>query len=62
MLDLDLVPRGDVASRLKNIFDSMEAFCKLNSIPLHMTMLTRALLGYQRECDYPAGKPGCMKS
>lgn len=56
MLDFDLISdRGAVPARLHDIFLHMQEWCKNNHVPLHMCDLTRAILGYATDADYPVG-------
>ena len=51
---------GDVDCRLDKVYDDLQTFCKDHGLALHMTRLTRTLLHYGRDCEFPCGSLGCM--
>lgn len=53
---------GDLATQLDTLFLEIKEFCRANSIPLHMTALTRALLNFSRDSEYPTGSTGIWPS
>ena len=57
-LGLDSNEGGDIPSRLHRLFLELKEFCRENGIPLHMNDLTRTLLSFPTDSDYPCGFPG----
>lgn len=55
LLDKGCFGDGDVATRLERIYDELSCFCKGEGLPLHMTGLTRHLLSFSKDADYPCG-------
>lgn len=55
LLDLGEVGDGDVQTRLDRVYDELASFCKQAGLPLHMTGLTRHLLKFTVDADYPCG-------
>lgn len=39
----------------EHVFADMRTFCSQNSLQLHMTGLTRTLLGFTKSSSFPAG-------
>ena len=58
LLDNGEAGSGDVPTRLEKIYDEIQSFCKGSKIPLHMTGLTRNLLSFSQDADYPCGTFG----
>ena len=58
LLDKRMVGAGDVQTRLDRVYDELSAFCKSEKLPLHMTALTRHLLSFSKDADYPCGNFG----
>ena len=46
---------GDITQQFDNLYDEIKTWCKANSVPLHMTGLTRTLLNFSRDSEYPTG-------
>ena len=57
MLDLKLgvSAAGGVPERLHQVYLMMKQFCRERSIQLHMSDLTKILVGYSKESDFPCG-------
>ena len=45
----------NVDSKLEELYTLLQGFCKRTKTPLHMDGLTKNILGFQRDADYPAG-------
>ena len=58
MLDLAIgvSASGDVPGRLHEVYLNMKAWCKDNHLQLHMSDLTRTLLAWGQDADYPVGR------
>lgn len=55
--DLDVVYEDRSFDKLcDDVFSDLKAFCSKRSLQLHMTGLTRALLGFGKSSDFPAGR------
>ena len=52
---MDVMGGGDVPTRLSKIHDELAEFCQGNGIPLHLTGLTRTLVNFSKDSDYPCG-------
>ena len=55
-MDLHLVGPGDVPAQLKTLYNDMASFCKSAKIPLHADTLTRTLVGFAKDSDFPVGQ------
>ena len=53
--DYGLVGAASFDAQLASIYELLKEFCKRNQIPLHMDGLTRNLLNFKRDSDYPVG-------
>ena len=53
---------GAFASQCEKFFDELKLFCSKRSYPLHMTHITRTLLGYSKSSEYPSAKLACDKA
>ena len=54
--DFDIFGRGSFDESCDQCFGALKAFCIEHSLQLHLTHLTRALLGYSKSSEYPTGK------
>ena len=61
LIDKGVAGDGDVLTRLERIYDEISAFCKAHGLCLHMTGLTRHLLSFSKDADYPCGNLNCIK-
>ena len=61
MIDRDLVPGGSFPDKLSCIYEMLKGFCEKTSTPLHMDSLSRNLLNFQRDSDYPCGCHGLLE-
>lgn len=55
---LDSQP-GDIPSRLHTMYLDLVRFCKEQKLDLHLGDLTRNILSFERNCDFPTGKLSC---
>ncbi|CAK9038870.1 Uncharacterized protein SCF082_LOCUS22806 [Durusdinium trenchii] len=53
--DFDLYGPGSFDFQIDNLFEDLKAFCVRNSLQLHMSGLSRTLLGFATSSEYPAG-------
>ena len=53
MMDLDLVPQGGFQKRCDEIFDKISKYCKDHHMYLHMSGLTKTLLGVAKVSEFP---------
>ena len=54
-MDLGKAGPGDVNKQLNNLYDELLIFSRKNSLNLHMSSLTRALVNLTKDADYPCG-------
>ena len=54
-MDMGLAGDGDVPKQLSNIYADMVLFCRENHLNLHTSNLTRTLISWETEADYPCG-------
>ena len=59
--DYDLVPGGSFEDKLSAIYDRLREFCVATKTPLHMDHLTRNLISFNRDSDYPVGCLGLFE-
>ena len=57
-MDLRLAGGGDVPKQLENLYNELSAYCKLHHLQLHLDSLTRSLLDFAKDSDYPVGCSG----
>ena len=55
MTDYHLVGDGDFQKQLDTIYQMAVDHCRANQIPLHMDGLTRHLLKFPADYEYPSG-------
>ena len=60
LLDEQLAGPGNVEFRLETLFGRLESFCKRNGYSLHMSKLTKTLVHYPNEKEYPCGMLGML--
>ena len=53
---------GDVPVQLNAIYEMAEKYCKSQTIPLHMDGLTRHLLKFSSDAEYPTGQADRIKN
>ena len=58
LMDLHLAGPGDVNQQLDTLYHELESWCQVQRIPLHMDALTRSLLSFAKDADYPCGLLG----
>ena len=54
-MDLGWAGLGDVPAQLGSLYNELAKYCQDNSLPLHMSGLTRTLLAFSKDADYPCG-------
>ena len=54
-MDLHVAGPGDVPTQLERLYQDLSTFCQTRSIPLHLEALTRTLLNFSKDADYPVG-------
>ena len=57
LMDMGLAGDGAVPNQLSNIYSDMVLFCRENHLSLHMSNLTRTLISWETDADYPCGYP-----
>ena len=60
MMDLDLVPNGSMEARCDFIFQDAAGFCEQHGFNLHLSGLTKTLLGCATSADFPTALLGCI--
>ena len=56
-MDLGFAGPGDVPRQLALLYNNLASFCRLHGISLHLTGLTRTLIAFSKDADYPCGHP-----
>ena len=54
-MDLGAAGAGDVPTKLQRLYEELSAFARQRSMNLHMTGLTRTLVNYAKDSDFPCG-------
>ena len=57
-MDLGLAGAGDVPTQLTSLYNELAAFCRDKNLSLHLTGLTRTLVGFAKDADFPFGHAG----
>ena len=60
MMDFGLVPDGGFQKRCDSVFAQVSDYCRQEGFNLHMTGLTKKLLGRGTAAEYPTATLGCM--
>ena len=61
-MDLDLVPPGGFQKRCDIIYAELQAYASQNGLNLHMTGLTKKILGCDRVSEFPSAYRGSTTS
>ena len=56
--DYGLVGSSGFDAQLASLYELLKEFCTRTKTPLHMDGLTRNLLNFKRDSDYPVGSLG----
>ena len=56
-MDLREAGPGDVPKQLETLYDEMAHYASSRSLDLHMSGLTRSLINFAKDSDYPCGNP-----
>ena len=59
MMDLDMVPPGSFQTRCDFVFEQLQSYCRGASLELHMTGLTKGLLGCATVAEFPTACLAC---
>ena len=62
LADYGLAGGGSIEVQLETIYASLSEFCRANTIPLHMENITKHLLAFGRDSDYPVGPFSYLES
>ena len=54
MMDFDMVPAGSFQTRCDFIFAELQRYARQQSLNLHMTGLTKTVLGCAKVSEYPS--------
>ena len=57
-MDLDLVPPGGMQAQCDFIYDDASTYCQQNGLNLHMSRLTKTLLGCSTSAEFPVASLG----
>ena len=60
--DYNLLGKGSFATRLGVLYEGAKAWCQQNGAYLHMSGLTKDLLGIDTMADYPVGSFGYRRN
>ena len=60
MMDLDLIPAGGMQARCDYIFQDASEYCRACGLNLHMSGLTKTLLGCATSADFPVAILGFL--
>ena len=60
LLDNDCAGEGDVPTCLDRLYEDLATYCRHQKINLHMCRLTRHLLGFSKDSDFPCGMLGVI--
>ena len=59
MMDFDLVSAASFQKRCDLIFEEVQAYVRRHGLNLHMTGLTKTVLGCSKVSEYPSASHGC---